>query len=701
MATDEPVQTKVEAETASAVPDDPAASGGDSVLAVFPLLRTLRRARAVLVDSMQFVGDQFRFTKQPFVPSDLIPRFVEQRRAAHELDALVEPPGDADSEKRVADNLLRNSAVAVDEALAHESELGSIRDEYLRELREGAVLQFRVDSAGDRMWRFGAAAAYSLVIALALASNLFLAAVRLDLSDVATLLWLSTVAAAILMIILFVRGLRKERPAGRWPILWIDAAVYAVAAAALFTWLIGNPVGFLVFSFELGTALGGGLAFVISVAMTYRSRGQRTGLLESGEERAAIERSLTKILERRERAISLTIADELRRLEDARGVGLDDYSLSIPPINEESWADLSENYLSYVIPRADSTGVEPKPLFEELRSSLATLRRGSIGVAGERGAGKTGLMQALKSELAYRPGRPRDYLDVWISTPTSISEKEFLLSVLAKLAAKLGERITGNAYFPEAPPPVVLARADRRKLSLLAATVIGAILGYAASLWFDPGGRTGLAEIQYHATLTFAAALALPIGLWALLVFGSWILPQRWYMDPDPERGHKQAFEPSTQRRILFACQNLLEALRFEQTVMSSSTMKIGGGGVNVMSGQSKELTRKPFTLPQLVQMWDDFVAQVATSTGGFRKVVIFIDEVDKIKKTEEIGEFMRILKTLYKPSICFSSFLSPRTHTPSSPNAIFPEWSGMNSTVPSTFRCGWSCFRFKIRSIW
>ena len=51
--------------------------------------------------------------------------------------------------------------------------------------------------------------------------------------------------------------------------------------------------------------------------------------------------------------------------------------------------------------------------------------------------------------------------------------------------------------------------------------------------------------------------------------------------------------------------------------------------------------------------MWDDFIKYVTEGVGqshGIEKIIVFIDEVDKMKDVGSIGRFMLILKALYNP---------------------------------------------------
>lgn len=315
------------------------------------------------------------------------------------------------------------------------------------------------------------------------------------------------------------------------------------------------------------------------------------------------------------------------------------YGLIVPDYDQfvtNAWEQLSENYDSYV---KSSSGDEP--YLDELLDYVKKLSRASIGIAGERGAGKTALMYAARNEL--RPDTPlsRDALDVWIGAPTSVTEEVFLLSALAKLAVGAGSRLTGNKFFPQPLPEAEVSeykKVQRNMRLAIAAGIGSAILSIFIGL-----------SLNLQIPLTAAIGLTPPILLLAWRQLRGLVLSPSTYLSPT----HSDQYLPSD-RNLLHACESLLEQLWFDQRETQGSSIKLGGVGIALAGGTSRERKRRPFTLPQLVQMWDDLVQLLTTGPGSFGRVVFFIDEVDKIKETAQIGRFMRILKTLYRPRRLF-----------------------------------------------
>lgn len=296
---------------------------------------------------------------------------------------------------------------------------------------------------------------------------------------------------------------------------------------------------------------------------------------------------------------------------------------------KDCWRKLSEQYESIVNTDA----------LDQLEGYVKVLETASIGIAGERGAGKTSVMHSLRNRIEPKPPgaelpdpNSRGFVTIWISAPTAIAEKEFLLSVLAKLATRVGARLTGKVFWPKSSPEEESRRADGEHRHMVWAVGVGAAAGlvYLAVLWAE-----GLIWTDWERlALTPAIVLAAPLILWA----DRWLRPQELHERRPAERP------------LLHATNHLLDELWFEQKETTSSGISAALQGLNLSASTSRERSRKPFTLPHLVQLWDDYISNVVTAPGVFEKVVVFIDEVDKIKETAEIGKFMRILKTLFKP---------------------------------------------------
>ena len=266
--------------------------------------------------------------------------------------------------------------------------------------------------------------------------------------------------------------------------------------------------------------------------------------------------------------------------------------------------------------------------FSKLRNLVEELDRASIGIAAPRGYGKTSAISALWYELN---AEDKDILTLWLSAPTAIEEKEFLKSVLAKLATRAGARLSNNPYWPQRSPKDELANenSERRRnmiaLSIGAGIVALTVLGMAASSEWETWSTYSL------------PALLVPAGIW--------LFPWLRSIGPRQFEGVDRGRWP-----LVAAAEMLLDELWYERKEVRLSHVAIGSVGASIRGRYGSERTKEPFTLPHLVEMWNNYVQLLTEDQRAFTKVVVFIDEVDKMTNVTDIGQFMLVLKSLYRP---------------------------------------------------
>ena len=319
------------------------------------------------------------------------------------------------------------------------------------------------------------------------------------------------------------------------------------------------------------------------------------------------------------------------------------------------------NPCRFLVERHDD--YSPTKLFTKAQEYVQTHDRGSIGIAGERGSGKTSMMQELKRRLAAT-SESDDELQthtVWMSVPTRVEEKEFLVSVLAKLATSVGAKLTRNTAWPDDAPEERLNKQDARRRGARLAIVVGFLVVVAfvllrhlptasgdllsVAIWSMPldslsSQAPGPAEFQIKNALALVGAIALGLALWpAIRAVG-------------PRYSH---VKPKTQRALVSASQDLLEELWYERTEGRATRVGWTDFGMSLGAGLSMQRTRNPLTLPHLVDMWEQYLAHLTKDQGVFKKVVVFIDEIDKLKDADRIKECLLILKALYNaPNVIF-----------------------------------------------
>ena len=278
--------------------------------------------------------------------------------------------------------------------------------------------------------------------------------------------------------------------------------------------------------------------------------------------------------------------------------------------------------------------------YEQLRTHLADHDKGSIGIAGERGIGKTSLMAALQK--AFDEDQSGKYLTTWISSPTAFDEKEFLLSVLAQLATAAGAKLTGNTSWPRRNPTDDLERDDRIRRNNLLVVV-----------WTTAVAAIAIVHFVYFEETTYQI-LGLDWdwkGVLLLLFVPAALLFVRLLRAVGPRKLKCPTY---AWRPYVAASSELLEELWYERKDVQLTTWSFSYLGSIVRGRAGTEKTREPFTLPHLVQMWDDYLSNISGPNSPFEKVIVFVDELDKIPEVERIGNFLLVLKSLYSPANLF-----------------------------------------------
>ncbi|MFD0316228.1 NACHT domain-containing protein [Streptomyces flavalbus] len=270
---------------------------------------------------------------------------------------------------------------------------------------------------------------------------------------------------------------------------------------------------------------------------------------------------------------------------------------------------------------------------DEIEYQLGRMDSASIGVSGPRGAGKSGLMQWF---CTPGPHSSPDDLLVLVPAPTSYDPREFLIHLFAEVC----RRITGDGPGDDGRPgpvPGGPGRAVVHRVGALLTTVAGVLTVLATLLWphLTAAGRAATSD---PARLVTGAGVALIVTgtLWSLL------LPVRAARHP----------AGGTQAGAEAAAAQHLRALHYQLMVMSSRSAQLalpGGLGVQLAGGTQVQHTQQVLTYPELVSRFRALLDQVALerrALGG--RVVLGIDELDKLGSAQETERFLNDLKVVF-----------------------------------------------------
>lgn len=268
----------------------------------------------------------------------------------------------------------------------------------------------------------------------------------------------------------------------------------------------------------------------------------------------------------------------------------------------------------------------------------------SIGLAGPRGVGKTSILAALcRTMYADHPGESGSQFGVVIPAPIEYQSEPFTAQILASICREVliidTHRSAVGPYHHATNLPH-----HRRIYSLIVAVV----------------AMVGLLVIndkfQHINPLVKSILLA---GL-CVVAFVSALLPSTyiWYLQNSllySRATNGVLVARSTRRRrrdISKVAQDILKWLFYKEEqsrVMGSSTSAYLG--ISLTANRTLKLEGKPWSTPELVHQFRDFVRLI--TSAGYR-VLIGIDELDKIDDDEQAIRLLNDIKALFGVEDCY-----------------------------------------------
>jgi GTPase SAR1 family protein len=266
---------------------------------------------------------------------------------------------------------------------------------------------------------------------------------------------------------------------------------------------------------------------------------------------------------------------------------------------------------------------------DEVNWVLEHLDSASVGISGTRGAGKSTLLQRFCTD-AFRKN-DRDLL-VLVHAPTTYDRREFLVHLFSETCARLIGRPTGD----ELAPP------HRRRIAALL-PAIGLTLGLSLVI----GGRFGPSLAALVSSWRAGPTQPVVIG-GAILAAGSvvWVA---WRS----RRSRRQARSAS---EVELAAEAQLRLLRYQSVVAQKTAGKVGlPGGLELSGEGSVQRTEYLRTYPELVAQFRELLGKAAYERRrAERRVVVGVDELDKMASPAEAEKFINDLKVIFGISGCF-----------------------------------------------
>jgi hypothetical protein len=343
-----------------------------------------------------------------------------------------------------------------------------------------------------------------------------------------------------------------------------------------------------------------------------------------------------------------------------------------------------------------ATNEIPTEARQAMLRRLETLPGGSIGLSGPRGAGKSTLLTSVCGANPVLKGQMA--LAVLTAAPVEYDGRDFLLHLFASVCRRIQstEAVPQQQVDAEAVEDLRAwqrqsqARALRpfaAMLLILSAMMV--VLAFPLSLinhgtavsqykesrklaalgskqWLDAYVKAGgkvMPPAPLAITVTPSPKLDLELHPGALLMLGitSGLIGLAMLIAAQFDFGF--AFFRTRFRRIAAATGNIrqplidqsrleLQNIRFQRNYTSgwSGSLKVPTG-IEMGSSSQLSLAGQPESLPEIVHRFREFLRTVA---GSYGRIVIGIDELDKMRTAQQAEEFLNGIKSIFGVENCF-----------------------------------------------
>jgi hypothetical protein len=373
-------------------------------------------------------------------------------------------------------------------------------------------------------------------------------------------------------------------------------------------------------TFAVGWVLFGAVTLANWPPFFLRSRISNTEYTrrEAEDEVAAARKRLDGVL------VEAEIKPALRTYLNSRAP--DEYRTTLTLVEQEGLAELEDP--RYAIPTRAR---------EELDRFLDDMPGGSIGLSGPRGVGKTTLIKSVCPTIA---GGTHDRLGVVVAAPVKFDSREFLLHLFAEVCrAVVGPGAVDQLREPD-PVTRAIYKPGSEALFLfgaLIAPVIGALVILNIFIPWKPLPQAVIGTVMIIG------------GLFALRVNS-----QRRFRSV--LQADRQGLFPFSFRRnvaddqLQMAAVKRLEDIWYQQTFTSGWSGSLNAGVAEAGLEGGREISRNQMTLPDIVAEFRRLLSLIAEK----RRVLIGVDELDKLDSREDAYTFMNEMKVLFGLDGCF-----------------------------------------------
>lgn len=281
---------------------------------------------------------------------------------------------------------------------------------------------------------------------------------------------------------------------------------------------------------------------------------------------------------------------------------------------------------------------ETEKIYSRLMQSSASV----IGIAGQRGAGKSSLALALldraKEDGAYTQ---------LIHLPTVNNPREFLISIFQRVCEEVVSRIDEELGHERSLKEIALTAIggyvrQRRVIQTLLVVLFALpflyfqIQQFVQALIGDLNGANGDGlDFMRPQILVFLIALMVVIVLGVFL--------SRRYLRVN--RQIRITRDKPSLVGLRHYAMELMEHLEYQTTLSSNQEAGIQLPNVAAKLSSGKLLAARPLSLPGISTQFTQFLDYVVASVESRKSVVICLDELDKIENPRDLDKLLRGIK--------------------------------------------------------
>ncbi|GAA3001527.1 hypothetical protein [Actinokineospora diospyrosa] len=294
------------------------------------------------------------------------------------------------------------------------------------------------------------------------------------------------------------------------------------------------------------------------------------------------------------------------------------YDSTLPPASVANLGDLTER-----------TQFVPTETSARLERMLASMSSGAIGISGARGVGKSTLLRMLGERRLTDPLA----LSVWVDAPTSYQSRDFLVHLFTRVCEEV---IKSDRDKPRPRP------GRRQVLWALAVVLLGGAVIAGAVLWPKPVDWVLFVGSNLRILVIAAGAV---VALAPLVYLA--VVRRRWVRAKRPLDVVERAREH-------------LEGLRYLETKSTARTAAVKPPAwVEMSRANTRQRAAQAKTYPELVADFRLFLGDVGLRLrsgpdGADSRIVICVDELDKIATAVDAERFINDLKTVFGVHGCF-----------------------------------------------